>query len=106
MTKVLYLYGSSAGPNGRKYLALCGREDFDVRGPELPFPAWPSGIADGLKWVGKALLSFSRAQTIAQAAADESEPDVIVGSSMGGAVALSIRSSAARVGGSRISWGR
>jgi hypothetical protein len=70
---VLYLYGSVAGPNGRKYLALYGRKDFDARGPELLFPAWPpSGISDGVKWVGEALPSFSRSRTIAQAAVPDS----------------------------------
>ena len=98
MTKVLYLYGSSAGPNGRKYQALCGRKDFKVYGPELPFPAWkPKGMAENLKWALEAGVSFPKACTFAQAAAYEFEPDVIVGSSMGGSIAIGIRSSAARL---------
>ena len=53
MTKVLYVYGSSAGPNGRKYLALSGQQDFEVLGPELPFPSWkPRSLSELLRWVG------------------------------------------------------
>jgi hypothetical protein len=98
MIKVLYLFGSSAGPGGRKSQALRREADFEVREPPLPFPAWrPSGMADGLKWIAEAVPSWPAACSMAQAWADEFEPDVIVGSSMGGAVAIGIDSPAGRV---------
>lgn len=98
MTKVLYVYGSSAGPNGRKYLALSGQQDFEVLGPELPFPSWkPRSLSELLRWVGEAVPSYPDACRIIQQAADEFQPDVIVGSSMGGTVALGVTSPASRV---------
>lgn len=98
MTKVVYVYGSSAGPNGRKYLALSGQQDFEVLGPGLPFPSWkPRSLAELLRWVGEAVPSYPEACRIIQQAADEFQPDVIVGSSMGGVVALGVKSPASRV---------
>jgi hypothetical protein len=54
-------------------------------------------MAESMKWALEAVASFPEACAIAQAAAHMFEPDVIVGSSMGGSIAIGIRSPAARV---------
>ena len=70
---VLFLHGKESGPGGTKptYLADHG---FTVINPALP--------AD----------DFDAALRIGQAAFDQHKPDVVVGSSRGGAVAMNIRS--------------
>ena len=72
MSKVLFLHGwSSDGGNKSAFMRSLG---YDVLNPNLS------------DWF------FSRAVRQAQAAYDEFEPDVIVGSSRGGAVAMSMDS--------------
>lgn len=72
MKKVLFLHGwSSDGGTKTAFIRYLG---YDVQNPNLS--DWP----------------FSRAVRQAQAAYDEFEPDVIVGSSRGGAVAMALNS--------------
>ena len=76
--KVLFLHGWQSIPGGVKptYLAEHGHE---VINPALPDE------------------DFEQAVQIAQAKFDRHQPDVVVGSSRGGAVALNINSGAARL---------
>jgi alpha-beta hydrolase superfamily lysophospholipase len=76
--KVLFLHGWKSIPGGVKptYLAEHGHE---ARNPALPDE------------------DFDQAVRIAQAEFDRHRPDVVVGSSRGGAVALNINSGAARL---------
>jgi hypothetical protein len=76
--KILFLHGWQSVPGGVKptYLADHGHE---VINPALPDE------------------DFSEAVRIAQAAFDQHDPDVIVGSSRGGAVAMNIRSGETRL---------
>ncbi len=100
MTRVLFLHGSSAGPGGSKASALRREPDFHVEEPALPFPTWrPRGALDVARWGAEALHAavFERGCRVAQDAAAAFEPDVIVGSSMGGVIAIGIDSPAARV---------
>jgi hypothetical protein len=71
--KILFLHGWQSVPGGVKptYLATHGHE---VLNPALPDE------------------DFAAAVRIAQAAFDEHHPDVVVGSSRGGAVAVNLRS--------------
>ena len=71
MKKVLFLHGLESKPGGSKakYLEKCG---YEVINPHLP------------KW------SWDESVEVAQNEIDTHEPDVIVGSSRGGAVALSV----------------
>jgi alpha-beta hydrolase superfamily lysophospholipase len=76
--KVLFLHGWRSIPGGVKptYLAEHGH---DVKNPALPDE------------------DFEQAVRIAQAEFDRHQPDVVVGSSRGGAVALNIDSGVARL---------
>jgi alpha-beta hydrolase superfamily lysophospholipase len=76
--KVLFLHGWTSVPGGVKptHLAGCGHT---VLNPALP---------DG---------DFAAAVKIAQAEFDRSQPDAVVGSSRGGAVAMNIQTGMARV---------
>ena len=71
MKKVLFLHGLESRPGGTKakYLEQCG---YELINPLLP------------KW------SYEESVSVAQSAIDTHSPDVIVGSSRGGAVALSV----------------
>ena len=71
MKKVLFLHGLESKPGGTKakYLEQCG---YKVLNPHMP------------KW------SYEESVEIAQKVIDEEAPDVIVGSSRGGALALSV----------------
>lgn len=71
MAKVLFLHGLDARPGGVKptYLIQCGH---DVRNPALPRE------------------DFDQSVRIAQAEFDQYRPQVVVGSSRGGAVALAM----------------
>jgi hypothetical protein len=71
--KILFLRGWTSVPSGRKptFLAACGHE---VLNPKLPDD------------------DFVAAVRVAQAEYDRHRPDVIVGSSRGGAVAMNIES--------------
>jgi hypothetical protein len=76
--KILFLHGWNSVPGGVKptYLASHGHE---VINPKLPDD------------------DFDEAVRIAQAAFDKHQPDVVVGSSRGGAVAMNLRSDGARL---------
>jgi predicted esterase YcpF (UPF0227 family) len=76
--KILYLHGWNSGVGGVKpsYLRSHGH---DVHEPALDHE------------------DFQRALDTAQAAFDQEQPDVVVGSSRGGAVALNINSGSARL---------
>ena len=76
MKKILFLHGLESSPGGKKskYLQSLG---YEVLNPALPKD------------------SFEESCLIAQNLVDEENPDVIVGSSRGGAVALSIDPGAA-----------
>jgi len=81
MTKVLFIHGLSGSPRGDKALALQGA-GFHVVRPcegELPY------------------LDMDRVQRLCQDAVIAQSPDVIVGSSLGGAVALRLETTAALV---------
>lgn len=97
MTRVLFLHGASAGPHGRKRQALDGERDFTVTAPALPFPSVGDVVRTVMNPTAGDWSGYRRACEVAQAAADAFGPDVIVGSSMGGAVALGIESPAGRV---------
>lgn len=100
MTKVLFLYGSSARPGGYKSQALQQETDFHVEEPRLPFPDWqPKDTKEMIQWGVEALTTtvLGNALAVAQEAAHAFGPDVIVGSSMGGSLAIGIDSPAARV---------
>jgi hypothetical protein len=90
---VLYLHGSSVGPHGRKTEWLEGHGHPVVGQPTLPYPRhrrrswrWLAAFLDR-RW-------FSQAVEVAQESYDRCGPDVIVGSSMGGAVAMNLDSGA------------
>jgi len=70
--KILFLHGWQSVPGGVKPTFLAGH------GHEVINPALPDE-------------DFARAVRIAQAAFDEHRPDVVVGSSRGGAVAMNMR---------------
>lgn len=67
--KILYLHGLHSKPGGVKPTFLRG-QGYDVGNPELPDDDFAASVA------------------IAQAAFDKSCPDLVVGSSRGGAVAM------------------
>ena len=76
--KILFLHGWRSVPGGVKptYLAQHG---YEVINPKLPDE------------------DFNQAVRIAQEAFDQQQPAVVVGSSRGGAVAMNIKSAAARL---------
>jgi hypothetical protein len=90
MSRVLYLHGSSAGPGGIKAWRLRGR-GHDVTAPSLGYPQKHSALWAWL-WDLEFRHWFGRAVRVAQEAYDRFRPEVIVGSSMGGAVAMNLRS--------------
>ena len=71
MSKVLFLHGLGSKPGGTKpkYLEKHG---FSVFNPHLPKSSWKESLETAQKII------------------DEEEPDVIVGSSRGGAVAMTV----------------
>ena len=71
MKKILFLHGLESKPGGKKPSFL-KKHGYDVLNPALP------------------KSSFAESIRIAQDAIDSEEPDFIVGSSRGGAVALSV----------------
>ena len=76
--KILFLHGWQSVPGGVKPSFLA-RHGHDIINPQLPDD------------------DFAAAVRIAQEEFDRHEPDVVVGSSRGGAVAMSIDSGAARL---------
>jgi hypothetical protein len=76
--KVLFLHGWQSAPGGVKPTFLV-RHGHEVINPRLPDE------------------NFAEAVRIAQAEFDRHKPDVVVGSSRGGAVAMNINSGAARL---------
>ena len=71
MSKVLFLHGLESKPGGSKPKHL-EKHGFTVFNPYLPKSSWEESMAAAQKII------------------DEEEPDVIVGSSRGGAVAMAI----------------
>lgn len=90
MARVLFLHGSGAVPSGRKADWLEAQGHAVIGRPLLPYPrhprtwGWLAAFFDR-RW-------FWRSVAVAQEAYDRTRPDVIVGSSMGGAVALNLHS--------------
>ncbi len=88
MARLLYLHGSSAGPHGSKteYLERHGHE---VVGRRLPYPRHPRR---SWRWIAAYFDQgwFREAVASAREGLDACKPDVIVGSSMGGAVAMNL----------------
>jgi hypothetical protein len=76
--KILFLHGWNSVPGGVKPTYLKGR-GHEVVNPALPHEDFPAAVR------------------VAQAAFDEHRPEVVVGSSRGGAVALAIDSGGARL---------
>jgi len=78
MSRVLFLHGLESKPGGRKPLAL------EALGHQVSNPALPRD-------------DFDESVRIAQEEIDLMQPDVIVGSSRGGAVAMSVDPGSARM---------
>ena len=76
--KILFLHGLESGPNGSKVKHLT-EKGYDVYAPKLPKE------------------SFHDSVRIAQDMFDEVEPDCVVGSSRGGAIAMAIDSRQAKL---------
>ena len=76
--KVLFLHGLESKPGGSKAVYLSDK-GYEVLNPALPKSSFPESIA------------------IAQQVIDDEDPDVIVGSSRGGAVAMSVDPRGARL---------
>ena len=80
---ILYLHGLASSPKGRKRELLERRfegEGFTVVAPDLNVPSFRK-------------LDFSEMAVVARAAFDRAEPRVVVGSSLGALVALSLAES-------------
>jgi hypothetical protein len=108
--RTLFLHGFSGQPNGSKYEALRAAQPALELHPPLALP-FPDRIPEGLLEKAKALLGLrsmlKECQRIAQEAVDAFRPDVIVGSSMGGALAIQLSTSASLVliaPATRIRW--
>src|SRR5262245_46162726 len=90
MARVLYLHGSGGGPFGRRLNWLEAHGHPVVARPSLPYPrhrrwswGWSAAFFDR-RW-------FWQAVEAAQEAYDRARPDVVVGVSVGGAVAMNLR---------------
>jgi pimeloyl-ACP methyl ester carboxylesterase len=80
MKRVLYFHGFASSPHGRKVDRLRGilePEGFEIVAPDMNVPSF--------RW-----LDFEEMVTLGAATARERPPDVIVGSSLGSLVALSV----------------
>jgi pimeloyl-ACP methyl ester carboxylesterase len=93
MTKVLFLHGF--GSNGSSCKAGVLRGHFDVVSPNLPFPG--KNPLSWVTWSLNAARDREAARAKAQSLVESFQPDVICGSSMGGALAAVLESDAARV---------
>ncbi len=91
MARILYLHGSSAGPFGSKTDLLERHGHLIVGRPRLPYPRHPRR---SWRWLAAYFCQdwFRDAVQAAQECYDACLPDVIVGSSMGGAVAMNLDS--------------
>ena len=76
--KVLFLHGLESKPNGTKSIYLKDR-GHQVLDPSLPKSSFPESVE------------------IAQREVDDEQPDIIVGSSRGGAVAMAVNPRGARL---------
>ena len=76
--KVLFLHGLESKPGGSKAIRLQGL-GYEVLNPALPKSSFPESVS------------------IAQQVIDDERPDVIVGSSRGGAVAMAVDRKGARL---------
>ena len=76
MKKILFLHGLESKPGGSKVKFL-EKHGYEVLNPFLPKYSWDESLEN------------------AQALIDSENPDIVVGSSRGGAVALSIKTGAA-----------
>ncbi len=91
---VLYLHGLSGNPRGTKWQALatqCGADN--VIAPYLRFEENALSVSDTEDWrleARRLFRAFADAVDIAQRDFDEFRPDVVVGSSFGGGVALAM----------------
>jgi hypothetical protein len=108
--RTLFLHGFAGQPNGSKYEALrAAQPALELHQPlALPFP---DRIPDGILEKKQALLGLrsmlGECRRIAQEAVDAFRPDVIVGSSMGGALAVQLLTGASLVliaPATRIRW--
>ena len=87
MPRILYLHGLASSPRGRKRAVLEDRfaaDGFEVVAPDLNVPSFRE-------------LSFFEMVAAARAAFDRAEPRVVVGSSLGALVALSLAENSAPV---------
>jgi hypothetical protein len=91
MAKLLYLHGSSVGPYGPLTEWLEANGHVIVGRPRLPYPRharlswrWLAALLDR-RW-------FWESVDVAQQAYDDWQPDLLVAVSMGGAVAMNLRS--------------
>jgi len=78
MKKILFLHGLESKPGGSKANALT-HKGYEVLNPHLPKSSWKSSVE------------------IAQEVIDIEMPDIIVGSSRGGAVALNVNPRGAKL---------
>ena len=78
MAKILFLHGLESSPTSSKVQFL-RNQGHEVIAPALPKDSWSESLA------------------IAQSAVEKSSPDVIVGSSRGGALAMNINSGRAKL---------
>lgn len=89
---ILYLHGLSGNPRGTKWQKLAAQFGADrVIAPSLRFDEGALSEDDTDDWQGEAdrlFRAFADGVDIAQRAFDECRPDVVVGSSFGGGVAL------------------
>jgi pimeloyl-ACP methyl ester carboxylesterase len=93
MTKVLFLHGSGSNGSTRKAGVL--KRHFDVCSPDLPFP--DKSLQSWAAWVVNGARDRESARIKAQSLVESFKPDVICGSSMGGALAAMLESDAPRV---------
>ena len=88
--RVLFLHGLNSGQWGAKSIALIAR-GHDVLTPELPGD-WTTAVGAKIPFLfsGRRERDWHNALRIAEESYEAFEPDVIVGSSRGGAVAMAL----------------
>src|SRR5262249_44931659 len=89
MAKILYLHGSHGGPFGARIDHLEKHGHHVVSRPMLPYPRHSGRL---WQWVWTCLDQrwFRASVETARAAFEKDRPDVVVGISMGGAVAMNL----------------